>query len=72
MNSIGVPFAAFIISFRRSGDLRSMTVVAPSASSWEALYKEAVVMIGEKPESLASWIAEKKGHCVRHTLQETA
>lgn len=41
--------------------LRSMTWVAPRALRLSACLGEAVVMMGEKPESLASWIAENVG-----------
>ena len=52
--------------------LRSMTCVAPIDLRNSACLREAVVMMGENPESFASWIAErlilrvnshqKKGH----------
>ena len=39
--------------------LRSMTCVAPIDLRNSACLREAVVMIGENPESFASWIAER-------------
>ena len=39
--------------------LRSMTCVAPIDLSDSACLREAVVMMGENPESFASWIAER-------------
>ena len=38
--------------------LRSMTWVAPRDLRYSACLRDAVVMIGEKPESFASWRAE--------------
>lgn len=40
-----------------ASDFRSTTCVAPIALSRSALCKDAVVMMGEKPESFANWIA---------------
>ena len=37
--------------------LRSRTCVAPREKSQSWLWSEAVVMMGEKPDNLASWIA---------------
>lgn len=37
--------------------LRSMTCVGPIDLRYSACLREAVVMMGEKPESYASWIA---------------
>ena len=39
--------------------LRSMTCVAPIDLRYSACLREAVVMMGENPESFASWIAER-------------
>ena len=39
--------------------LRSMTCVAPIDLRNSACLREAVVMMGENPESFASWIAER-------------
>ena len=38
--------------------LRSMTCVAPRDLSDSACLRDAVVMMGEKPDSFASWTAE--------------
>ena len=39
--------------------LRSMTCVAPIDLRNSACLREAVVMMGENPDSFASWIAER-------------
>ena len=39
--------------------LRSMMCVAPIDLRYSECLREAVVMIGENPESFASWIAER-------------
>jgi len=41
-----------------AGTLRSMTCVAPKDLRYSSFLSEAVVMMGEKPESFASWITE--------------
>lgn len=41
-----------------AGMLRSMTCVAPIDLRYSACLRDAVVMMGENPESLANWIAE--------------
>lgn len=60
---IGAPPVAFLTSARiaSAGRLRSMTCVAPNSFSASALCREAVVMIGLNPASLASWIAGDRG-----------
>jgi hypothetical protein len=48
-----------------AGVLRSIKWVAPMDSRKAALCGEAVVMIGEKPETLANWMAGGMGMNVR-------
>ena len=55
---IGVDVILAIASFKAVAESpRSSTWVAPSEERSSVLRKEAVVMIGENPESLASWMA---------------
>lgn len=46
-----------LLTSATTSDLRSTTCVAPNALSRSALCNDAVVMMGEKPESFANWIA---------------
>ena len=50
-----------LISFARleAEILRSMTCVAPIDLRYSVCLREAVVMMGENPESFASWIPER-------------
>ena len=55
----------FLTSDRRS-EFRSTTCVAPSDFKKSVFFVEAVVMIGEKPESFANWMpkSSRRGYKV--------